>query len=448
MNTSSLKSDGSQPTDSRLLGVYPQKQEGLYLQRIKVFGGRISWAQWRRVADLAAKCSKNFPLHITTRQDIELHNIAFESIEFVHQGLSEVALSGFGAGGDSVRNITVCSGCDFCQSCFDVFPLAHLIHQYLEQKPMILNLPRKFKISFSGCERACAKPWLNDLGFIAQANGLLTVIGAGSLGSKPALGIELYKDFPVKDTLALCVAAVELFEKYGDRGNRHHARLRHVREKLGNQAFHMELDSWLNRVKARQSWPGLPLAQNKNPNMKLLYRLQLPNGNISSQDAIQIAEVSDPRGARIRINLEHGLELYGTEKFPLPGNLAVFTKNPAVVACPGSATCPRGLVDTWAAANRLRQTLDCLDFSSVRINISGCPNNCAQSAVADIGLIGLLRKENGQQIPYYRILREGGNGENDILATQYCIANDDDFLGIIRYLLKEKTRSRYKKILR
>jgi sulfite reductase (ferredoxin) len=425
-----------EPTANRLLGVYPQKQDGLFMQRIKVFGGRINWPQWRRVAELAAKYSKNFPLHITTRQDIELHNVALESIASIHQGLAEVALIIFGAGGDSIRNITVCSACDFCKGGFDLLPVAALVREYLEQQPVVLNLPRKFKISFSGCEKACAKPWLNDLGFIAQADGLLTVIGAGSLGNKPALGVELYKDFPVKDILPLCIAAVELFEKYGDRENRHHARLRHVRERLGDQAFRIELDTWFGLVKARQSWPDLVLAQNNNAGIKLLYLLQLPNGNINSHDAIQLADVSEPKGVQIRINLEHGLELYGTEKFPLPDNLAILTKNPTIIACPGSATCPKGLVDTWATAERIRQTFATKNISDVRINISGCPNNCGQSTVADVGLVGLLRKENGNKVPYYRIYVGGSNGKNNILAQQHCIVSAGDAPCIIKDLLK------------
>ncbi|MDH4239937.1 MAG: hypothetical protein OEW48_10280, partial [Phycisphaerae bacterium] len=194
---------------NRILGTYPQKQDGLFMQRIKIFGGRINWAQWRRIARLAATYTPSSELHVTTRQSIELHDIAGRDIPVIQRGLSEVALVLFGAGGDSIRNITVCSGCDFDTDSAGVFTLARFVDQYLSSMSNILDLPRKFKISFSGCSTACAKPWLNDLGFIAQRNGTFMVIGAGSLGAKPAPGIELYKNLSAKDVVPLCVAAIE-----------------------------------------------------------------------------------------------------------------------------------------------------------------------------------------------------------------------------------------------
>ena len=265
---------------NRLLGVYPQKQDGLFMQRIRIPGGRISWPQWRRIAGLAAGYTPGVPLHLTTRQDIELHDVTHESIPAVHEGLAEAALMIFGAGGDSVRNMTVCAGCDLCRDAFDLLPLARLVQSHLEQQPVIFNLGRKFKISFSGCEQACARPWVSDLGFIAQANGLFTVIGAGSLGAKPAPGIRLYEDLPAGDILPLCVAALEFFEKSGERENRRRARFRHVREKFGDRNFLAELDTRFEQLKARQGWPDIVPAA-ADGRSKLLHRLQLPNGNIS-----------------------------------------------------------------------------------------------------------------------------------------------------------------------
>jgi len=161
---------------NRLLGVYPQKQDGLFMQRIRIPGGRISWPQWRKITELAIKYTPGVPLHLTTRQDIELHDVTHQSIPAVHEGLAEAALTIFGAGGDSVRNVTVCAGCDLCRDAFDLLPMARFVQSYLEQQPVIFNLGRKFKISFSGCEQACARPWVSDLGFIAKANGLFTVM--------------------------------------------------------------------------------------------------------------------------------------------------------------------------------------------------------------------------------------------------------------------------------
>lgn len=406
------------------------------MQRIKIPGGRLNWHQWRRIAQIAAKYSKGFPLHITTRQDIELHNIKIEDISIIQESLAEATLNTFGACGDSLRNMTICSGCDLCQEGLDLLPLAGFVQQHLEQQPLIFNLPRKFKISFSGCRRACAKPWLSDLGFIARRDRLFTVIGAGSLGPKPNLGIELYQDLPTKYILPLCVAGLQLFEQYGDRENRRRARFRHIREKLGDQKFLTELDNRLNRLIALDIWPDIipaPVAMD----MKLLCRLQLPNGNINPREAIELADTAEPQAAKLRINLEHGLELYGTKPVRLPESLTALTNNPIIVACPGSVTCPRGLANCWEAADEIRKTFTISQTSQKRICISGCPNNCGHSAVADIGLVGSIRKENNKPIELYRILTRGGNGTNEKLARQTSVVSAGEVCSAIKSLLKK-----------
>ena len=426
---------GKQVKANRLLGLYPQKQDGLFMQRIRIPGGRISWPQWRKIAELAAEYTPGIPLHLTTRQDIELHDVAGESVPAVHEGLAEAALTIFGTGGDSVRNLTVCAGSDLCRDAFDLMPLARLVQAGLEQRPAIFNLGRKFKISFSGCEQACARPWVSDLGFIAQNEGLFTVIGAGSLGAKPVLGIRFYKDLPAADILPLCVAALEFFEHAGERENRNRARFRHVREKLGDRAFLTELDKRLKEVKARQAWPNIiPAAAQRN--LKLLHRLQLPNGNISPQQALHMADAAGPRGAVLRINLEHGVELYGTEEFELPDSLIQLANNPIIIACPGSTTCPRGLANCWATADKIRKKFTKRQTKQLQICISGCPNNCAQSALADIGLVGIKRRENGKLSTHYRVFTGGGNGKNEKLAEQSTVISARDVVDTIESLLK------------
>ncbi|UCG50070.1 MAG: nitrite/sulfite reductase [Phycisphaerales bacterium] len=409
--------NGIDAAASRLLGVYPQKQKTLYMQRINIFGGRLSWPQWRRVAELATVYTPCFPLHITTRQDVELHNINIEDILAVQQGLAEVALTTFAACGDSVRNITVCPGSDLHEGGFDLQPLARLVQQHLHGQPVIFNLPRKFKISFSGCREACARPWLSDLGFIAQSDGLFTVIGAGSLGPRPALGIELYRDLPPGDVLPLCVAAVEFFAEHGDRHNRRRARFRHVRQRLGDQAFRTQLHERLAEVRLRRPRPNL-LPARAAGNMTMLHRLNLPNGNISPKQATALADAAEPEGAVLRINLEHGLELYGDRPVQLPQELAAWADNPVIIACPGCRTCPHGLADCWETAERIRTALAAKECSESRISISGCPNNCAHSAVADIGLVGTTLKDNGKTARGYRLLVGGGNGRNPGLAAK------------------------------
>ena len=147
--SSSPPSRPQQMDGSKMLGVYPQKQDGLYMQRIRVPGGRLSWIQWRVIAEIAEIYTPGVDLHITNRQDIELHNVREKDIETIHKKLGEAGLSVFAAGGDSLRNITVCCGCQFDPNAAGVYELARFVDKYLQQGTLVLDLPRKFKISFS-----------------------------------------------------------------------------------------------------------------------------------------------------------------------------------------------------------------------------------------------------------------------------------------------------------
>lgn len=377
---------GVQYGAQRILGVYPQRQAGLFMQRIRVLGGRITWPQWRKAVELARRYSLRSTLHITTRQDIELHDIAEQHLGNIQRELIDAGMKISGACGDCIRNITVCSGCPFDSNSGGTYAAAQLIYEHLADYSC--DLPRKFKISFSGCSFACAKPWISDMGFIKQQDELYTAIGAGSLGPKPATGIELYKDVIAKDILPLCLAALEFFNEFGDRKNRSRARFRHVREKLGDEQFKSELAVRFDRLRSSRDWPDVPANSAKN-NLKLLWKLQLPNGNINLDDAVKLADSGEPAGAELRINLEHRLEIYGNETFKLPENLASLENLPVIIACPGLSSCSKALADTWAATDSMRSQLAGKIPSNLRISISGCPNNCAQSAVVDIGLTGL-----------------------------------------------------------
>jgi sulfite reductase (ferredoxin) len=322
MNTEQFKgSTGQYPCSERTLGVYPQRQEELFMQRIKIFGGRIQWRQWRKIIDLARRYSKRSTIHITTRQDIELHDIAGEHLQVIQKEFTEVGLNAYGACGDCVRNITVCTGCTYSSSAGGIFPAAKLIYENLRDYPC--DLPRKFKISFSGCALACGKPWISDLGFVLQRDGLFTVIGAGALGPRPVAGIILFSDIAPREILALCLATLEFFKEHGDRENRSKARLRHIRERLGDEEFKSRLTERFKGLRYSQQWPDVDIGVRQR-NIKLLWRLQLPNGNIGLNEAVQLADAAESKKTDLRINTEHGLELFGSQTFTLPDNIELF----------------------------------------------------------------------------------------------------------------------------
>lgn len=407
-----VPSEGAQ---ARLLGLYPQRQPGLLMQRVKVPGGVISTAQWRAVAGSAGRHAPGWPLHLTTRQDIEVHGLSPESVPALQRDLYAAGLTTVGACGDTLRNVTVCPGSGVCERSFDVAPLAAELARAGEAMPMVRTLPRKFKVSLSGCGQGCARPWINDLGLVAGPDGRFRAVLAGSLGPKPATGLLLEGVFEAWETVALLRAAMRLFDVEGDRANRGRARLRHARERLGNPEFVARLTTLFEEERAapgaRRAAPP-PLAHS----LPRRARLRLPLGNIDLPDAHSLADALGAAGARMRLGFEHDIFIFGTARPALPSALAAREEAPAVVACPGSAWCTRGIVDTHAPAVEIERALG-RDFGGV-VTISGCPNSCAQSGVGEVGLIGCIKTLAGERRPCFRLLLGGGMGRGPALAQE------------------------------
>ena len=173
------------------------------MQRVRVAGGVLAADQWRALGKIAANFAHETPLHLTTRQDIELHNLTAGKVPPAQEALAAVGLTGLGAGGDSLRNITVCPCSGILSNSVGLHPLARLIYDNLQGDEGILALPRKFKISLSCC-LGCGQPWINDLGFVVRRQDSqygFQLIGAGSLGRAPATGIVLFDWLPPEDVV-------------------------------------------------------------------------------------------------------------------------------------------------------------------------------------------------------------------------------------------------------
>jgi sulfite reductase (ferredoxin) len=413
----------TEPT--KLFGTYPQKQEGLFMQRIPVFAGAITPQQLRDIARIAIEFTNGSPLHLTTRQDIELHNVPEADRQTVLDKLAAAGFSTYGAGGDNIRNITVCPCCEFDSSAFNVFPLTEQLRRMLEANPVRENMPRKFKICFAGCAQPQTRPFVNDLSFIATSETTVRVVGAGSLGAKPETGIVLYETFSVNDSNALTLAAIRLFKDHGDRENRRKARLRHVRQRLGNAEFLKLLNDYFLREKETSPQSEIRLTKGQSDYSKS-ETIQTIAGDLNPQDALVLAEAAANVNAHIRINFHHGLDIYSKNRFEVPLPLKPFTDLPRIVACPGSATCTNGLTHCPSLAAELSEALkNNANLKDKTIAISGCPNNCAHSAIANIGLAGRIKTIDGQKHEVYQVLLNGDNGISDKLAepTEIVPAN-------------------------
>lgn len=409
----------------RLAGLYPQAQDGLWMQRVQVPAGRLAADEWLALARIARDLTPTAPLHLTTRQGVELHNLTLDRVAAAQQALAAAGLTGLGTGGDTLRNVIVCPGSGLTAETSDLEPLARRVRELLKSVDGIYALPRKFKVSFSACPSRCGRPWIHDVGLLAQrGDGPLTfeVVAGGSLGSRPGTAMRLFDRLPAADVLPCMLALVRLFAVHGDREHRGRARLRHVREQLGDDRFAAMAREGLAAARAERSWPDidLPKADGRFAGRGVL---TFPNGDVTPAQAESLAALAGREDLRVRVGLDHRVFVFGRNAefvaaalAGLPALERARQPQPAVIACPGHRWCKRGLVDTNGLVARMRALPPGTFPPEATIGISGCPNGCAHSAVADIGLVGGRAAAHGGSREAFTLLTGGDLGRSPRLA--------------------------------
>src|SRR5918995_1691143 len=159
------------------VGIYPQKQGGdAFMMRIKIPGGVLTPEQTRVVGKIAADFARgpipnphfgnNF-LDLTTRQDVQMHWIKMENVPEIWRRLEEAGITTVQACGDSARNVLCCPVSGLGQEeAIDAYPVAQAISAYFTGNREYANLPRKFKMSVTGCLEDCAQAEINDVGML------------------------------------------------------------------------------------------------------------------------------------------------------------------------------------------------------------------------------------------------------------------------------------------
>ena len=442
-------------------GIYGQRQEGEQMFRIKIPWGGLSAAQLELLAELAAK-APNGVAHVTTRQNIQFHFIKLEQVTGLMRGLASVGLTTREACGNTVRNVVVGHCAGVCpRELFDVTPYAETVARFLLRNPMNQNLPRKFKIAFSGCPDDLGLSPMQDIGACAalrsaagtEERGFQLYVGGG-LGPMPRLA-DLLEEFTPADRLLPTVAAiVRVFDRLGNRDDRHKARMKFVLNKLGIEAFRTLVFQERTGIESTMAGQFPPV----------IIREKVPLQRASSVSAGSPREPDDPAYRRWRatntlkqkqigyamvsVRLDLGditsAQLRtlafaarefgdGTVRSTNQQNFVFrwipFERLPAVyrvlsavglaapsadgladiTACPGADTCQLGITSSrglGAAVGALfdDELKDLADETGIRIKISACPNSCGQHHLADIGLYGGAKKFNGQQVPTYEML--------------------------------------------
>ncbi|HSS97386.1 MAG TPA: nitrite/sulfite reductase, partial [Terriglobales bacterium] len=223
-------------------GTYGQRQPGFQMLRVKIPSGILDANQLRVLAEIGDKYSTNRG-HLTTRQNVQFHFVQLQNVPAAMRLLADCGLTTREACGNTVRNVTSCPLSGICpDEAFDVTPYALGITKFLLRHPEFHNLPRKFKIAFSGCEDDgnCAVAGIHDVGLIARVRdgqrGFKVLVGGG-LGSLPTEAGLLAEFLPAEELLPTVEAVLRVFSETGNRKNKLKARMKFVLREKGIEEF-------------------------------------------------------------------------------------------------------------------------------------------------------------------------------------------------------------------
>jgi sulfite reductase (ferredoxin) len=414
-----------------------------FMVRIRIPNGLMTSQQVRTIANLAEKYGRGVA-DITVRQNIQLHWVTIESLPDVLQSLWNVGLSTTGACGDVARNITGCplAGLDG-EEIIDASPLALQIDRELGGNSEFYNLPRKFKISITGCRHWCSYPEINDIGLTATTRrragksevGFTLRVGGG-LSTNPHLAVTLDAFIKPEQVIPVVRGVAEIF--------RASEVLRQSREKARLKFLFLEhgwtADTFLAELQQRIGFsldPGereeipadihrdhVGVHAQKQPGLVYVGASVL-RGRITPQQLNLAADLADRYAdGHVRNTVMQNLLIVNVRKESaslvadaltaagLPVQASVFARG--TISCTGSEFCKLALTETKSFARWLTEELeDRLPAfeEQLKLHITGCPNSCGQHWIADIGIEGKKIKQNGKMVDAYYFCVGGSVGQ-------------------------------------
>lgn len=458
-------------------GVYGQRQPGVQMIRTKVPGGALTADQMDRMAAVADEFAAG-KAHLTTRQNVQYHFIPLARVADLLHRLADVRLTTREACYNTVRNITACplSGL-LPDEVFDVRPYARQTAFAFLHKDVADNLPRKFKIAFSGCKDDCIAGSINDVGLRAVirggVHGFRMAIGGG-LGPLPHEAQPLDEFIPADKLIHRIEAVIRVFSKYGNRKNKNKARLKFVLRERGFDWVREQIEKEYAEIQATGGVPiptSLPegfggfmaiepplgtgallpvldandpapgygawfetnVREQKHPGYSIV-TVKVEQGNLLSNQMRALADIA--RGAGdgfLRFTMDQNVVL---GFIPLRDLKRVYAalrliglhgagahQAEDVVTCPGAYSCNLALTKSMNMGHALSETVRGYDdplVKNLKLRVSGCPNSCGQHWIGDLGFYGNARKINGKEIPYYQMLLGGGPDETGVM--RYALA--------------------------
>jgi sulfite reductase (ferredoxin) len=416
-----------------------------FMMRIGLPNGILTSAQLRVIADLTKKHARNLA-DITTRQNIQLHWLTLSSLVEVVDALTAVGLSPKGACGDVVRNVTGCplAGLDG-HEVIDASPLAVEVAHKLTANPEFYNLPRKFKISVTGCPLWCSYPEINDVALTAIKR---TVDGAeeigytlrvgGGLSTEPHLAVRIPAFIRQDQAYAAVHATAEIFREQQElRENRTRARIKYLFMRHGWTA-----ESFLEALEAKLGYKldPSPVAEDVVPDD--IYRdhigitpqaqpglsavgASVLRGRLSGDQLEKLADLAEQYGSgELRTTIMQNILIVNVpnastaalvvelNSLGLQVDVSAFWRG--AIACTGTEFCKLAIAETKGFAkwlvSEMEERLPGFD-QQIKLHVTGCTNSCGQHWIADIGLEGKKIKKDGVQVDAFYFCVGGAVGK-------------------------------------
>lgn len=467
------------------MGIYEQRKNQHYMLRLRCAGGLVTPEQLAKIAFVGHQLSTSH-LHVTTRQEIQIHNVDIEDAIPALKKLEKVGISSAGGGGNTVRNMMVDdrSGLTADEE-FDVYPYVEELTSRLIAEKDSFTMPRKYKVAIDTSVATANYSYIADLGLqarIKDGQRGFRVLIAGSAASNAHTGWEVFDFLPEKDLYRAAKALKNWFHKYGNRRNRHKARMRYVFYKYGTEeAKRLYLEEFEELKKDGSidfEAPALPLEHHK-PNFpplkaptdfetwkrryahkqtnaeglkeNLWYAyIPLRHGNNSTDFFAEVAEYLGNYGNDVirftkkeQIQVRNIPEEYLTNIYAFFKKLGVYQIDyPVVVTnltcCTGADTCrlgiclPKGAID-GIAKQLLNSNLNLDAIPDFELRMNGCTNICALATWGDLGFSGRVGRVGDDPYPAYTIwLPVKGKHEIDLqqgyIAAKKIPAFVEDYL--------------------
>lgn len=438
-------------------GIYGQRQDGVQMIRVKIPQGILTATQLRVLAEVGEQWSRGYG-HVTTRQNVQFHGVKPPDVAPFLEKLANCGLTTREACSHTVRNVASCPYAGVCNGApFDVTPYAEAVTRHFLRKQWGSGLPRKFKISASGCPDDCGQGAMNDIGIHAKvkdgARGFKITVGGGT-ATYTVTGGVLHDFIPEAELLESCEGIVRVFHAEGERKNLHKARLKWAIKRLGWEGFVAKYQEARAAITADG---GRPLPELTPPELPpvhapkdtvvlsttpafLLWKQEavrpqaqagwsvvnvwLRLGDVSKAQFLGLADLVEQYGdGSLRATQSQNLVLRWVKDSDLPAVHQALERLQLagvhadrisdVVTCPGAETCRIAVTASRGVAQLVGEHLrernaDAGAVGKADIRVSGCPNGCGQNHIAAIGLQGAVRRLGDKLVPQYHLTIGGG----------------------------------------